>query len=262
MERVFEILYNLSINNKIISIYDMNKLLELLIDEKKLDDYILNIDIQQIRSNKLASYSHPQKSIIVYSNIIDKMINNISKCLITNNDTTKYFYINLRILQVILHEMEHANQTRVINYNNLEGFILRIASLVPQKKQIYEFSPSERFAEIKSYEDLKHILNYGNEKSIVALIEMDLLQRNMRGYHYKNEMVVAPIISYFSLGEKEKLLYSFDWYNSNTNGINYNLEERQFYGFPITSMEYYKNMHTLIKGLNNSYKNKVKIMEL
>lgn len=72
MENILEIIYNLSINNNLLNIYKIDKILEILIDKKNLNEYILNIDVQQIRSNNLASYSNYYKKIIIYSNVIKK----------------------------------------------------------------------------------------------------------------------------------------------------------------------------------------------
>ena len=66
MENILKIIYDKSINNKIIDINDIDKILELLINKKQLNNYILSIDVQQIRSNNLASYSNYSKKITVY----------------------------------------------------------------------------------------------------------------------------------------------------------------------------------------------------
>ena len=65
MLNILQIIYDRSINNKIINIKDIEKILELLIVHKSLNDYILNINIQPIRSNNLASYSPYDKIITV-----------------------------------------------------------------------------------------------------------------------------------------------------------------------------------------------------
>ena len=144
MENILRIIYDKTINNKILSLKDIEKILELLVIQKCLNKYILNINVQQIRSNNLASYSINDKKIIIYSNIIKKMVKDIKFNLNCNDQVTKNMYINLSILQIILHEIEHANQEKIINYNTLESFILRISKLVKQNNQVYEFNPKER----------------------------------------------------------------------------------------------------------------------
>jgi hypothetical protein len=63
MENILKIIYDKSINNKIIDIDDIDKILDFLINVKQLNNYILNIDIQPIRSNNLASYSSYSKKL-------------------------------------------------------------------------------------------------------------------------------------------------------------------------------------------------------
>lgn len=79
MKNILKIIYDKSINSKIIDINDIDKILELLIDEKQLNNYILNIDVQPIRSNTLASYSSYSKKITIYLRTIELMLKNIER---------------------------------------------------------------------------------------------------------------------------------------------------------------------------------------
>lgn len=267
MENIWKIIYDLSINDNLLNISNIDKILEILIDEKDLGEYILNIEVQQMRSNNLASYSNYYKKIVLYSNVIDKMIADIHTNIKTNNNLTKNLYINLSVLQVILHELEHANQEKIINCNTLESFILRISQIVKSQNQIYEFNPIERFAEIKSYNDLLKIVNYENDLFLKSLIKNDELQRKIRGYHYFNGKLYSPIELYFIKGKVDYLLSSFEWYSDDNNlfAINvdkmYSLEDSLFYGFPILDKNYYNIMNNLITNLNKNYKNKINIIK-
>ena len=115
MEGILKIIYDLSIKDSLLSINDIDKIIDNLINKKNLEKYILNIDVQRMRSNNLASYSINDKKIIIYSNIIKKMVKDIKFNLNCNDPVTKNMYINLSILQIILHEIEHANQEKIIN---------------------------------------------------------------------------------------------------------------------------------------------------
>lgn len=74
MENVLRIIYDKSINNKILNLNDIEKILELLVIDKNLNEYILNIDVQLIKSNNLASYSTYDKKITIFSLTIKKML--------------------------------------------------------------------------------------------------------------------------------------------------------------------------------------------
>ena len=49
MESILIIIYDKTIENKILDLKDIEKILEVLVSEKKLNDYILNISVQQIQ---------------------------------------------------------------------------------------------------------------------------------------------------------------------------------------------------------------------
>ena len=163
VENILKIIYDKSFNNKIIDINDIDKILELLINEKQLNNYILNIDVQPIRSNNLASYSNYSKKITIYSHTIELMIKNIESNILNISNFEKTLYKNLSLVQVILHEIEHANQEK-ISYieNTLEAFIIRMAYTVDNSyfESLYEYSPQERLAEIKSYREVISLTSY------------------------------------------------------------------------------------------------------
>lgn len=98
---------------------------------KNLNDYVLGINVQQVRSNNLASYSDCTKKVTIYTEKIEQMVNNIENNILTDSDFEITLYQNLLILQVILHELEHANQQKIAySQNSLEAFIIRLSYLI------------------------------------------------------------------------------------------------------------------------------------
>lgn len=257
MENILKIIYDKSIKNKILDINDINKILELLVVNKNLNDYISNICIQPIRSNNLASYSSYTKDITIYTKVIDIMIENIEKTILIANDFEISLYKNLSILQVILHEVEHAYQQKIaFTENNLESFIIRMSFLIPNayEEPLYEYCPEERLAEIKSYQDILTTLQYLKNKplELFDLLNTEKLQRLLRGYHYNNGIIEEPLTKFFVLGNKPELIVGIE---PNTDI----LEERMKYGFSITTDEYGSSMNQLILSLNKKFKNRVNI---
>lgn len=267
MENVLRIIYDKSINNKILNLNDIEKILELLVIDKNLNEYILNIDVQLIKSNNLASYSTYDKKITIFSLTIKKMLQNIEKNVLILNNFEHQLYKNLSILQVLLHEVEHANQIKIsYNDNTLETFIIRISNLVNEKEDLYEFCPTERFAEIKSFEELLFLLNYITKRLDILpkVLETEKSQRLLKGYHYYNWLTInSPLITYFISGRKKHLLESFSWFSNNLDDSliqvcdEYELNERLKYGFPITIDEYSSSMEHLILSLNKNFKNRI-----
>lgn len=266
MEKIFEIIYNLSIKQQYLNINDIEKIVEQLVELKCLENYISSITTGGIRSNNVASYSQIDKSIIVHLNSIEKIIESIKDRIKIENSLSKNLYLNMCILQILLHEIEHANQIKIASYNTLESFILRISKMIKYNEKLYEYMPNERFAEIKSYNDIVKIIGcYSKDNELNNMILNDKLQRNMRGYHYINGNIYSPIEIYFSESKRIDLLSSFDWYNkiNKADIVNsqYNINDAIFYGFPISSRQYCFFMNELLNGTKKYYKDKLEIVK-
>ncbi|MBQ7140438.1 MAG: hypothetical protein IJO32_02920 [Bacilli bacterium] len=262
MENILKIIYDKSINNNIINLKDIEKILELLIIDKCLNDYISNINVQYIRSNNLASYSTYTKNITVYIKKVEEMVKNIENNILISNNFEIMLYKNLSILQVLLHEIEHANQQKIsYKENSLEAFIIRISSLIENDRndKLYEYCPEERLAEIKSYEEIINLTKYLNNNNILTLSEIldtEKLKRLLRGYHYNNSSINIPIIDYFDLGYKNKISNII---NPIAKDEKYSLTERFHYGFQISNDEYSISMKKLVLSLNKNFNNRINI---
>lgn len=264
MENILKIIYNKTINNKILDLKDIEKILELLVIEKCLNDYILNINVQSIRSNNLASYSNYTKKITIYTKMIEQMVKDIENNILNTNNFETTLYKNLSILQILLHEIEHANQQKIAyNDNTLEALIIRLSYLVNNEydERLYEYCPEERLAEIKSFDEINTLIRYINTKLILLpnIIETEKLKRQLRSYHYKDNFITVPIVDYFTLGNKEKLLDAFDL--SNDVLVKNTLNDRFKYGFPISTSEYAKSLNSLVLEQKKHFKNKINIIK-
>ncbi|HJJ16511.1 MAG TPA: hypothetical protein OIM63_00240 [Bacilli bacterium] len=260
MENILRIIYDKTINNKILSSKDIEKILELLVIQKCLNKYILNINVQQIRSNNLASYSNYTKEITIYTEMIEKMVKNIENNILIANNFEIILYKNLSILQVLLHEVEHANQQKIAyNDNTIEALIIRLSYLVNNTDYdiLYEFCPEERLAEIKSFEEINNSICYINKDLtfLPNIIEMEELKRKLRGYHYKKGYITIPIVDYFNNSNNQELLAAFDLTNNVMD--DYSLKERFKYGFPISIDEYGNSMNKLVLSLKKNFNNRI-----
>lgn len=173
-------------------------------------------------------------------------------------------YINFSVLQVILHEVEHANQQRIAYKDNtLEALILRLSYLVDNgyDDKLYEYCPEERLAEIKSFEEINNLISYISENLIVLpnLLKLEMLKRQLRGYHYKNNSINVPLVDYFYYGNKIELLEGVNLTKNSIN--NYALYERFKYGFPISIDEYIVSSKHLVLSLQKNFNNKINIIK-
>ena len=124
-------------------------------------------------------------------------------------------------------------------------------------EKLYDLCPEERIAEIKSYEEIIKLINYISNNRLFVLPEIldnEKLRRLLRGYHYSNSSINAPIIDYFTYGNKCELLEAFDFSTKR------DLNERFKYGFPISTNEYGISMKKLILSLNKNFNNKINIV--
>lgn len=270
-ENVIELIYNKSKDNKTLGIKDIDTILENLINEKSLNEYVLSINIQSKRSKSLASYSNYTKTVTLYLGTIELMLKNIETNIFNVNSFEKTFYKNISILQALLHELEHASQEKMIfTENSLEAFIMRLSNLLCEfyQKQLYEYSPEERLAEIKSFEEILYSVRecLKKYKSLVKLIEIEKSQRLLRGYHLVNNMINSPLIYYFKNGKKEDLLkLAFSWYNDFDKTFNevrntYDLNKRLKYGLPISINEYSDSVFAMVHEMSTYFKNRTNII--
>lgn len=260
MESILKIIYDKTVDNKTLDLKDIEKILEVLVVEKRLNDYILNINVQQIRGNNLASYSTYTKKITIYTEMISQMVKDIGKNILNVNEFEEMLYKNLLILQTLLHEVEHANQQKIAyNDNTLEALIIRLSYLVNNgyDDDLYEYCPEERLAEIKTFDEIFILVNHINKKLIILpdIIETEKLKRQLRGYHYKNNFVTVPIVDYFMVGNKRELLDIFDL--SDACLKDYALNDRFKYGFPISINEYGTSMKKLVLSFQKNFNNRI-----
>lgn len=183
---------------------------------------------------------------------------------------------------MVLHELEHANQRKIMDKEEtLEGDILR-ASLSKQDKDITIkliqtgltgkqidliletqktmksegglILPDERLAEIKSHQEIKDILSEISDE-VPNLIEFEnasILESKLRGYTFDKGRIISPTIDYLISTDKSFALQKFEWFNKDSRTCLKNvqslfsLDERFTYGLPIDSFEFMESSKTLL----------------
>lgn len=213
MEEILKIVFNCSKQKRILSKSEIEDIVILLIENYKYDKFIKEINFDNNENYGLALYDFELKNINIYNNVVNRMIYNIENKIIVDDELQKKIFENLSIIQIILHELEHVNQYNIIiNDNSLEALIVRLSKLIgiDNENMIYEFYPIERIAEIKSYKKIIDIYSLIDKKIIElqGLLDFELLKRDIRGYHLKNNEIIFPLLSYLIYGKKEFVLES------------------------------------------------------
>lgn len=241
MDEIFRIIYNRSKKNQLLCAQDLAKIVEYYTVSQQLNEYVLNLYINNIDSNTLATYSLDDRDITINLKLLQKCTKDRCKKHHTGlKEFYVYFYKNLFILHALLHELEHANQLKIA-YNDIstEGLLIRLSLLINKEyyDKLYPISPEERLADVKSFEKITALIN-GNKKdfeTIIKLLEIEKQDCLLTGYSCDGKTVNAPTTNYFTLGKRKDLLEAFDFEKIKQS---HNVYERMKYGFPVSKEEF------------------------
>lgn len=290
-KRLLRLIYDYSVLDKKIDNSYIEKFVDIVVSEKKLNGYVSDIELHpdddSYKGNKtaLAVYNPLSKRIIIYTNGILELLYRNDKYRKLFTRVENAFYAKIQISQIVLHELEHANQRKKIdNEESLESQILRLSmadisidklkSLLDKGftmeqlmlyiyykgkirtsnyKANYEKAPEERLADIKSHKEIISILE--NIKEYVPnLIDFEitnLLENMIRGYTDKGDYIEPPTIRYLLDNGNQVGLSKFDWYDDDAykalkkSKDNYSLNDRLNFGLMIDEDEYYKSKQML-----------------
>lgn len=262
-DKIFEIVYDYSLNKKFIDNKTMEEICNIITYNIDFSEVLKRICI----SNKIFTLDY------AYYDYDEKLINiNIKKIIINSTEDFKrifssenlYLFINLYVLKVLFHELNHALQIKCINKKNNDietilllysYFTLNIFSATNSNikqntllyKKTYNYNPAERLAEIDAlsciieFIDKQQCVNINIKKLFqVQLINTQLLK-------YKNIFKNIQVPSYLFLSKIgfEHIWNSFDFMNDGyENQLKlameyYSLEDRLRLGLPISNDEYF-----------------------
>lgn len=250
-DKLLELLLKYSIDKKEIDKKYYENIISIISNDNQLENYVENFKF--VNSDFfLAQYQPYCKSIVVSNNAINLEINDNKKIVNLLNNNESYIFKYLIAMQLILHELEHARQTKISSEtNSFEQKIFKLESCdVISYKKHWDLIPSERLAEIYSYNLLSEILSKVKKiyPNIFEYISESLLFSYIFGYvkcyfddgKFNNYSTTVSFIK--KIGKKDQLL-NLDWYDENNNIFlskcsKFSLEERLKYGLIITEDEY------------------------
>lgn len=288
--KLLKLLYDYSVNGKLVDNAFIEKLIDLVVNSKDIEEYVRGLIITDKDNvltdphSLLAAYYPDKKLIMIYMEAIDEMLKSYSSYEAMFSESEQVFYKNLLVTQVILHELEHANQKRIIDVeSSLEGDILR-ASIVQvdqglvdklmragltgrqieviietqktMKNDGYLGLPDERLAEIKSHQELADALS-GIESVVPNLLDFEktnILESRLRGYTYDKGVIVSPTIDYIVSTGRGLALQKFEWFNKDSRAClknvqsKFSLDERLMYGLPIDKHEFMQSSRELLSS--------------
>lgn len=254
-KKILRLLFDYSKNYKLVDINYIDKLIEIVVNEEELGDYIKSSRIvTSLESDGLldgygsqytvATYTPFTRKISVYENSVNEMLEKLSQSNYGFSDIENLFYQNLCVTQTLLHEVEHANQAKIKHEDNsLEAEILRLSDLSIEPRDIsknintdyvdyaiylsklreqnykenYKYAPFERLAEVKSYGELVDILSQIKDyiPNLVEYEKYKMYRSMICGFD-----VFSPTIYYIEENAKDVSgnCY-FDWYDSSNKEL-------------------------------------------
>lgn len=245
--------------DKVIDKKVIHYLFNYYIDKFDLRNYCKFIDFST-NENAYAYYSAYEKMIVLNLELmIDEFMD---VCDFYNFRGKDYYgYINLKIIQYLLHEIEHVKQDKYCG-EDFEGLLLMCAKINmdlwelmrddKKYKQTYIYNPSERMADINSYSRVLSIMRlFGFSGDFYGLINREYISSKIAGYGCE----MCPSEVYFCETGMENVWKGMTFYCNDRSimykmvSLKYNLEERLYYGLPIDSKEFKKMSLLLNKNV-------------
>lgn len=204
MYYVIDYVLNVSYKRRLLSIDDIDSLISYFEDIYRSSGFVRNVSFDN-KTPFVAAYIEKYRVLIInYLRIIKKILLLKDRCKF-KNDTDLYIFLNLSIVQYIMHEFEHVNQFMLIenNDNTLYSSFLNDFSVIPDKerKKYYELCPEERMAEILSYNKIFETITVDDvfHEDVIDAVYVEKLYRLLRGYNYYNEKFHYPTVDYLDL---------------------------------------------------------------
>lgn len=245
MDRIISLIYEKSLNGEILSLDEVALMSEIIVKERELEEYVKDFYFTNSKWFKsLAAYDPVTRYILFSPSNVVSDLRYFNENIVNFNYYDRILYINITLLHIVLHEIEHASQKKMMeNSKDFESLMLKFASLVKPEYQydLYAQSISERLAETKTYDEIKkylEILSIENLDKLIDIVESEKLAILLDGYLYREGELNIPFKDYFILGKREDILEDVEEIINDTKSLPH--EQRFKYGLHITDEEYHK----------------------
>jgi len=277
IEKLSKYIYDIVKNDKEINEKFIYKIIEIILKERNLGNYLKKISIDNNNHFIYAEYNFFECENEITINL-RKIINHIEKKYKWYGSNEKKIILFYEIVEVCCHEMEHVNQVKICNENknNLETKILRLSTIykstmkelayelynngycnicdsikfadyqvdISNDDKLYFLRPDERLAEVLGqlislniFLNIFSDINYLKEIGLFYIYEI---------LYYGYETYLSPLKEYLIKFNKYVM---FDELEKNCISLNY--LERALYGFNLSELE-----KEQIKKMKNKYSEK------
>ncbi len=262
-ENIRKLINDYSLNNKYADEYFFNVLFNEFMNLYKLNNTVKGFNINNDNNNFAEATYNIDKKIITINYLLledyikDGKVNNYS-----NNNL--YYFVNMKFLLAIMHELEHAKQLELLstNKNNLTNLLIKYGysfTILEFRNSIYtklcnyqvnnlyektyNYNPIERMANINSLFQLLSIFNkeYNLSDRVFNYFMNEMYKVIPNGYS-KNIFndIISPTEIFFKMINNQNIWKNLDFYNFNRHKMlelvtnKYTLEERLTLGLPLS----------------------------
>ena len=223
----------------------LSAVFEEVVSELEIHDYVengLSLNEEAPMLFAAAAYSEKEKNVKIFNTARRDADYEVAVRIGNVPESKKIFAANLLIVTALLHELEHAKQRKMIDYDDsLEADLLRLCHDRKENMSTYDLIPAERFAESKALGYAINMLD-GSGLIIPELEKYLVEQRYYKLYAGYEEQYASgeyidkcrdPISAYKTKHNIEQTSMSI----SESVQIEPDLEKRLYYGMPITMEE-------------------------
>lgn len=256
-KEVAEIITSYSKQNKLISENDFLKIAYLLINERKLYNYIGDVSIDNNYSG-IGKYGLIYKNILINYEKIKFLVINKNVNFIKEFSEEEIMYChNIFLLGVFAHELEHAYQGKLIEQNDntaetiitnltFRSYLIYTSYKSTEAYEYQKIMDSTSFINIKPVERLANIYKEEFTKELINNLK---ISNNFKAYYntkrYKTNLMhynnfTSPTLIYLDKLKKFDDVLDKDYYTKNINilkNMKLDYEERLKLGLYISKEE-------------------------
>lgn len=245
IEKIAEIL---AIKKEILNINDLKKIVRIVVEDKSLEESLANGIIFMSREEAKKKFDFSELALDLWRGgyyVQDKAIyiqlDNLYEFCNVEDEEMGYDdqvrFVNMRILFLLLHELEHANQENKKYGTYLEAQILFECD-TKENDDTYAISPKERFANIYALIQILEIANMlGLSEKIINYFKKDLQRKMIFPYIWLIKSDVGPTNEYFKAHNNHAMFEKLNELSKD----NLNLDFRILFGLPISKLEFDEN---------------------
>ena len=267
MDEIIKLIIERNYKRKVLNNEDIKIISELIINLKKYNSYVSNINFSSKNEDKTVA-TYDGNELCFYKKGLDYL----KSCVINDGslDGSKIDLINFQILSSIFHELAHVRQAIMMDYYyNNEAKIYRICEKLYELKNFYNDNYEIMLNEVnafalgnlnayKVYRNIPNNLINVNDKNVYKSIVIDTIISNYEVDLDKEKIKSPSELLLDNLNNYDLSLCNLD-YNYIEKVIkdcqDYSLYHKLLLGLPISFDSYaYVNMYREKSNYNKDYK--------